>query len=276
VNPAAASLTVAQALFVAISVSAGSGNPTPTGSIVLSGGGYTSASTELSGGNATIVIPANALSIGTIKLISVYNPDAASSSVYLSTSGFGTVGIVPVQPGFSVSGSTVNVNPGATTGNASTITVTPAGGFTGDVTLTASITSGPSGAEYLPHLSFGTIGVVNITGASAGTATLTISTTAPTSTSLVAPNRLGLPWYAPGGANLACILLCAVPKRRRWQSMLAIVLLLVSLASGVLGCGGAGSGGGGGGITTSGTTAGVYSISVTLLLAPRLPRAQSH
>ena len=111
-----------------------------------------------------------------------------------------TYAIDLVPPGFTVSGAAVTVAPGATTGNTSTITVTPAGGFTGSVALTAAVTSGPANAQYPPTLSFGSTSPVSITGTAAGTATLTISTTASSTPSCTADNHLqrGVPWYATG------------------------------------------------------------------------------
>jgi hypothetical protein len=102
---------------------------------------------------------------------------------------------------------------------------------------------------------------VTITGATAGTATLVISTTAATSAALAYPKRPGAPWYAAGGATLACLLLLGIPaKRRRWQTMLGMLALFVALISGLLACGGASSGGG---TSNPGTTAGTYTITVT-------------
>jgi hypothetical protein len=143
--------------------------------------------------------------------------------------------------------------------------VTPAGGFTGSVALTAAVTSSPAGAQYPPTLSFGSTTPVGITGTTAGTAMLTIFTTAATSASLFHPKRPGLPWYATGGATLACLLLFGIPARRRsWRMMLGMLMFLVALTGGVLACGGGGSGGGGGGGGgISGTTAGAYTITVT-------------
>jgi hypothetical protein len=119
-------------------------------------------------------------------------------------------------------------------------------------------------------LSFGSTTPVSISGTSAGIATLTISTTAATSGTLLYPKRHGVPWYAAGGATLTCFLLFGVPaRRRRWQSMLGMVVLLVLVAGGAVACGGGGGGGGGGGSGggggggNSGTTAGAYTITVT-------------
>jgi len=108
---------------------------------------------------------------------------------------------------------------------------------------------------------------VSITGTNAGTATLTVLTTAPTKAASIFPERRGLPWYTSGGAVLACVLLFGIrPIRRSWQTMLGMLLLLVTLAGGVLACGGgggSGSNGGGGGTTNPGTTAGTYTVTVS-------------
>jgi hypothetical protein len=118
-------------------------------------------------------------------------------------------------------------SPGATNANTSTVTLTPAAGFTGSVALTASLTSSPTGAQYLPTLSFGSTSPVNIAGATAGTATLTVTTTAATSSALLHPRDPGARWYAGGGAVLACLLLFGIPARRRnSRTMLGLFMLL--------------------------------------------------
>jgi hypothetical protein len=185
-----------------------------------------------------------------------------------TASGYLTSAVAPATyainlpvPAFTIGGTAVTVAPGAATGNASTNTVTPSGGFTGSVVLTAAITASPTGAQYLPTLSFGSTTPVSITSASAGTATLTVYTTAPTTAVLSYPARPGTPWYATGGATLACILLIGIPARRRsWRTILGMLALLVALTGGVLACGGSS---GGGGTSYPGTTAGNYIITVT-------------
>ncbi|HEY1766808.1 MAG TPA: protease pro-enzyme activation domain-containing protein [Terracidiphilus sp.] len=140
------------------------------------------------------------------------------------------------SPGFAITSMNVSIAPGATSGNTSTITVTPSGGFTGAVTLTAVVTSSPAGAQDRPTLSFGSTGTVNLTGTTAGTATLTISTTAASSGAVERPLHTTLRRYGASGAALACILLLWVPTRRRsWRNMLALALLAVGLA-GVQAC----------------------------------------
>jgi hypothetical protein len=141
--------------------------------------------------------------------------------------------------------------------------VTPSGGFTGNVTLTAAITSSPADAQDLPTLSFGATSPVSITGDSAVTATLTITTTAPTSAALGHPARPGVRWYSASGTGLAFGLvfgLGIIPARRRsWRTRLGMMLVfLVVLIAGLLACGG------GNRVTGNpGTTPGAYTVTVT-------------
>jgi len=58
VTAPSSSITTAQALMVTVAVS---GTPIPTGSVTLTGGGYTPAATILSGGSAIISVPAGRL-----------------------------------------------------------------------------------------------------------------------------------------------------------------------------------------------------------------------
>jgi len=85
VTPASNSITPAQSLVVTVAVS-GNG-ATPTGSVVLSSGSYTSAAATLSAGSATITIPAGSLAAGSNTLTAKYTPDATSSASYNSASG---------------------------------------------------------------------------------------------------------------------------------------------------------------------------------------------
>ncbi|HEX3472105.1 MAG TPA: FG-GAP-like repeat-containing protein [Silvibacterium sp.] len=86
-----ASITTAQALSVMITASGKSGKPTPTGTVTLNSGTYTSAATTLSSGGATIDIPAGSLATGTDTLTITYSGD----SNYNSTSGTASLTVSP-------------------------------------------------------------------------------------------------------------------------------------------------------------------------------------
>ncbi|HVC48470.1 MAG TPA: Ig-like domain repeat protein [Terracidiphilus sp.] len=237
---------------------------TPTGTIDVSGGGYDSGPLQLSGGSASFTIPASTFTAGSYTLTAAYSGNADYSP---GTALAYIVVTAPVPAGISLTGTNVTISsPGATTNNTSTITVTPAGGFTGSVAMTASITSSPSGATYLPALSFGSTSPVTISDTNAATATMAVTTTAATTGALREPGRPGAGWMA-GGATLACLLLFGIPggeRRRRWRQLLGMVMLAAALGLGVSSCGGGSSvGGGGGGGGIAGTTPGTYTATVT-------------
>ncbi len=258
VTPSSSSITTAQTLSVTVAVSGGSGNPTPTGTVTLTSGTYSSGATTLTSGSATITIPAGSLAVGTDTLTATYSGD----SNYNPATGSNTVTVTAATPSFTITTTAVSVSPGATTGNTSTITVTPSGGFTGSVTLTAAVTSSPTGAQDPPTFNFGSTSPVNITGASAVTATLTISTTAPMKAALTYPVRPGARWHTANAATLAFVLLfgiaIAIPARERsWRTRLGPLVLLAVLAGGLLACGSSGN------LFNPGTTKGAYTVTVT-------------
>jgi hypothetical protein len=154
------------------------------------------------------------------------------------------------QPNFSITGTNINVTRGATTGNTSTITLTPAEGFTGAVSLTCAIT--PTATNDPATCSIPGSVAINSTGAV--TTTLAVQTTPSVSGSV---RSFGA---SASCAALACILL--VGRRRRWTRALGMILLLFSLVGGAVGCGG-GTGGAGGGGGNLGTSPGSYTVTVT-------------
>jgi hypothetical protein len=166
-----------------------------------------------------------------------------------------------VGSSFTVAGSAVSLGPGATTGNTSTITVSPTGGFTGSVVMTAAVTASPAGAQNLPTFSFAATSPVSISGASAATATLTIFTTAATSAALLVPQNSGIRWYAAAVSALGFLFLVSMPAPGRSARIrIALLIFLMALTAGLSACGGSGGGGGGG---NPGTTPGAYTITVT-------------
>jgi hypothetical protein len=171
-------------------------------------------------------------------------------------------GVANMGPEFTVKATPVTIEAGATTGNTSTITVTPSGGFTGSVALTAAVTSSPSGAQDPPTLSFGSASSVNISGTTPVTAALTIATTAAVGCSQAQQTHREVPWYTGGGAILAFVMLFGIPaRRRRWRAALSMAALLIIVAGSLLACGGGSNSTCNG--TTGGTTPGSYTITVT-------------
>jgi uncharacterized repeat protein (TIGR03803 family) len=259
VTPSGSSITTAQALDVTVAVNGGIGNPAPTGTVTLISGSFTSAATILSSGSATINIPAGSLVVGTDTLTASYSGD----SNYAMATGTSSVTVTAATPSFTVDGTPVSVSPGSITGNTSAITVTPSGGFTGSVALTATITSSPAGAQDLPTLSFGSTTPVSITSVSTGMATLTISTTAASSAAVAYPVRPGTPWHNTGWAlGFALVFfLLGIPARGR--NCPARLVFSVILTGSLLACGCSSSSGGAGGTGNPGTTPGTYTVTVT-------------
>jgi hypothetical protein len=262
-------ITIAQSLTVTVLFATPPGAPkAPTGSVTLTSGSYHSAPVTLSETFVTIDIPAGALPLGNDVLTGTYTPDSASASIYNGVSASTLVTVTPVPiPSFEMSGVPIQFPHGATTGNTSLIAITPTGGFIGNITLSAAVTSAPAGAQHPPTFSFGATSPVSVTGITSVSATLTILTTAPSANALPkAANRIS--WYTTGAASLACLLLLSTPKRlRRWRAIVGSMLLLVSFAGGMLACGGSGSGNNAGTTTTPpsdpGTTAGQYIVTIT-------------
>jgi sugar lactone lactonase YvrE len=161
VTPTATSVTTTQSLNVTVTLGATGGGATPSGSIVLSGGGYTSAATTLSGGSASVSIAAGLLTAGTDTLTATYTPDASGSTNYNSSSGSATVAVTTA----SKATPTVTVTPSAasiTTAQSVSLTIVVSGG-SGNPTPTGSVVV--SGGGYSSPA----------TNLSSGTASITIS-----------------------------------------------------------------------------------------------------
>jgi trimeric autotransporter adhesin len=226
VTPAETSLNSSQSLSVTAAVTGASG--TPTGTVTLSGGGYTSSAETLSGGSYVFTIPANSLSAGTDTLTVTYSGDAN----YASATGTATVTVT--GPTFTLSATNVTVAVGSS--GTSTITVTPVAGYTGTVTLTAS---GPSN----DGISL-TGSTVTISSAASGTGTVTVGTTASSSASVRAARSTGSGWYRGAEVTvIAALLFFFVPGHsRRWRKILSAFLFLAAIGFAGIGCGGGGSG----------------------------------
>jgi sugar lactone lactonase YvrE len=219
-------------------------------SSTLSGASQTT-SQALSAGNAPAAVSASVsgLSANT----TYYYELVAQNSVGTTNGVIGSFTTTPA-PYFSISnGVAISVAPGATNGNASTLTIEPWYGFSGTVTLSCAIT--PTAAS--DPATCNAPATVTVSDA-AQTVTVTVTTTA-AATAMNGPLRRG--WDEAGGAALALLLLFGVRvRRRRWSAMLALLVVFVFAL-------GMGCGGGGGGTTgpppNPGTTAGPYTVTVT-------------
>jgi hypothetical protein len=167
-----------------------------------------------------------------------------------------TIQQLPASPTFALSAgaSTLSI---AIAGQsaADTLTINPAGGFTGTVQLSCTVSGGPSSSATPTCVVPAT---ASVHGSSPVNATLTVNTTAST-TALSSGQRRHF-GERMGGLALGCLLLFMVPRRRAWAALGLVVLAAGSLV--VIGCGGRSSSGTGTGGST-GTPAANYTVTVT-------------
>jgi hypothetical protein len=242
VTPSSTSIVSSQSLNVTVTV-AGSG-ATPTGTVTLAGGGYSSGAQTLGSGGCTaascvITIPPNNLNNSqdgkSDMLTATYSGDANYAS------GSGTASVTVTSPVFSVSATTpASVSPGGST--SSTITASSNlqfGLYYGTVLLSCELTSSPNGAVDLPSCSFpnGSTITLNAGVPTPVTVTASLNTTA-ASSELVYPNVHGGGWAgAGGGAILTLLVFLGIPARRRsWRQMLGVLVVMTALGS-LAGCG---------------------------------------
>jgi subtilase family serine protease len=254
----AASSTIDTGQTLSVTATISGPGITPTGTVVFSSGSYTSAPQPLSAGAATFSIPSNSLAVGSDTITATYSGDGN----YNASSA--TTGVTATQSLFSLSASTpAAVSPGTTA--QSSITVNSSTNYSGTVTLTCSLNSGgpTNSAGDAPSCSIPATGVPG-----GGSAVASVTTTAATTSALTRPSRPGRrtgPAEAAGTLMAVLVLLGIPQRRRRWQAMIGIIVLLVSLG-GLASCGGGGGGGGGsggGGTSNPGTAAGTYTFTVT-------------
>lgn len=256
VTPASTTVDTGQSLAVAVKV-AGTG-ATPTGTVTLTAGSYTSSAATLSSGAATITIPANTLSVGSYTLSVAYSGD----STYATATGTSPLSVAAST--FTLTGPSSQPtisSPGGTT--TSSVTIASTNGYTGSVSLACALTSSPSGAVHAPTCTMPTS--VSLTSSILSvTQEISFSSTAATA----APGHLASSgsgksnWTKAGAASLLAVLVFfGIPARRRaWRAIVGVFLMIVAFGA-LSGCGGtSGSGGGGGG---GGTTTGAYTYTVT-------------
>jgi len=229
-------------------------------SSTLNGASQT-ASQDVGSGSAAVNISA---AVSGLSANTTYYFQAFAQNSVATTSGSIQSFVIGGAAGFTISGTAITLAKGSSSGDTSTITVTPSGGFSGTVALSAAITNRPTGAQDPPIFSWTPSNAqVAISGSGAASATLTIITTPSTVGANQGPENPASRWYGTSGAVLACVALFWIPSRRRGlRNMLTIVALFVALGGGLLACS-SGSNTIGGGSGNSGTTSGTYTITVT-------------
>jgi len=285
VSPASANPVVGATDAFTITVANDAGAPVTTGTVsIIVDGSTTPITGNVLNGSGQYVYTTSFSAVGTHQVLAQYVPDAT----HAASTG---VGSVYIGGTFSVSSSpaTLNVTQGSS-GN-ETITVTPAGGYTGTVLLTF-VTSNDTALTNLCYGFTNTLtngdGSVAVTGTTAVTTQFTLSTL-PSDCGLVAPRTVGgTPFHrvgarpsqaprtakpakskgtspAPIAVGFAGLLLVGFLGRySRKFSALAGIVALIALGLTVTACGGGGGSSGGG--TTSKTPdppKGSYTVTVT-------------
>jgi hypothetical protein len=264
VTPASTTLSASSALSVPVTVAAPTnGGVTPTGTVTLSGGNYTSTAGTLVSGAFSFTIPANSLTAGSDVLTVSYSGDQN----YSPAAGTATVTVTAAANGtFTLSATTpASVAPG--TSATSTITASTSNSYAGTASLTCALTSSPSGAVDLPACSLSPTSIALSSTSTSGTVTATVATTAATTSQLVrpGPRGKGREWMG-AGAVLALLVFFGIPARRRsWRAMLSAFFVTAALV-GLSACGDFWEAPQGN--TANGTTTGNYTFTVTGTGAP--------
>lgn len=227
----------------------------------------TNPATATLGGTATVNPAAGVATFSNLTISAAgtgYTLTATATGLTSATSTTFNV-TTPPTPAFTVSypaqPTTLSSSTGAAAGT--TITVTPSGGFTGNVAVTATAATLPPGVSCTNSPL-----TINVTGTTAVSGTLNCQVTASSTTLSAAniihtemleakaaplaapapPNNGGTAWWAlSAGSGFAALFLFFLPRGGRKRLHAALGLGLICILSLTLGCSGNGNGGGGGG-----------------------------
>jgi hypothetical protein len=275
-NPVTVTIAAPVAAATATALSASlanvtSGDPVTFTAAVTSGGAPVSTGvvTFLNGGNTLGTGTVNSTGVATISLSTLPVGADSISAQFGGTSSFATSvsGVVMVTVSVAITPAPIAitiptlpaVSPGGST--TSSVSFTASSSYSGTMNLSCTLTSSPTGAQYVPTCSLNPT-TLTFTASSVGTSTLTVATTSTTTTTALPHSTSGTPWGLAGASAMAGLLMFCLPARRR-RMMSMLLLLLVVTCIGAVGCGG-----GGGtsvappGSTTQQTTAGSYTFSV--------------
>jgi hypothetical protein len=210
----ATGITTTQSLGVTVTVS---GTPTPTGTVIVSGGSYTSLPMALSSGSATVNIPAETLPPASYTLMATYAPDSASSSTYGSSTGTAATSVT-----VSLTTPVITWTPASTIihGGAGSGVLDASANTSGSCTYSATPTGGGAPSNITSGTSALAVGSYNLTAdftpsntavydSAQATATLLVSgesvwiVDGPGGLSELAGDGYGITSSADPGANLA-------------------------------------------------------------------------
>ena len=245
VSPSASDITDLQMINVSVTVAGGQGMATPTGSVQLASGAF-SPQMALSSGAATFAIPAGTLGAGADTLTAAYSGDAT----YAGASGTATVTVSPVVMGATAPSP---VAPGASA--TATVTLSAGSSYSGTLNLSCTLTTSPANAQSPPTCALNPSTATIAAGGNA-TTTLTVITTAGMSAMLMRSNDRLWARGTEAAAFAALLMIGPRARRRRWVSILALLVTAICVVSG--GCGGSHSTP----KSTPGTTAGTYVFTV--------------
>jgi hypothetical protein len=174
-----------------------------------------------------------------------------------------TAAFQPPTPSYTISAKPASLTVKQGASGSVTFTVTPLNGFNQAVSFQCDNSTLPKGVTC----SFSPASVTP-NGTAAVTSTLTVATTGTTVAALGRRTTHGSSWL-PGGAVLALLLFgIPVAPRRFWPGV--VVLIVLSIGGGTIGCGGGGSASTGGGTQAANATPpGAYSIQVTTSVGSR-------
>ncbi|HET6181601.1 MAG TPA: Ig-like domain-containing protein [Candidatus Sulfotelmatobacter sp.] len=228
VNPPSGFLS--QTYIVTANVSAAANLPAPTGAVPfnITGGSQWIGTAQLINGSATFTFDGTTFFPGTVSAAAEYLGDS-------SYAPFTVIVPVPMTIPFTMSATAVVIpSPGATTGNTSAITITPAAGFTGSVYFTCSLSYYPPGVQHIPTCSVPAS--INVTDANPVTANMTINSTPPATTA-ASSLQDGPRWIAAQvGMTFAAFFLLGTSARHRGRWRLASFLTVFLLIAGMIGC----------------------------------------
>jgi subtilase family serine protease len=277
------SVTAGATVALTINVAAGTtsaGTPSGTVQVLVDGTAVPSSSTALTSGSATYSLSTTSLSSGTHTVTAFYSGDSS----FNTSKGTVSIDVISASaPDFTLTPSTttITVASGGSSSGA-VFTVTQKNGFTGTIAFTSAGTINATYSATPASVSIGSAtasatttyvlqAFVSNSNLRTGKIRLKLASLKPPSTS--APSHS--PWYITGsGSVLACLLLIAVPRRRRWASLL-VVMLSVAVLSGV-GCSSSSTTNGSPANGQSNTPSGTYTVQFIATGTPTSGSPISH